>query len=234
MEDNRSREQLQSIAKERLFPSITNPNYLVLRRRAQLFREWSSQLPEEGLKVLDLGGRYQPYRPLFQSRVAQYVALDILQSKLVDVVGRGEQLPFANEAFDLVIATQVFEYFPEPSAVAKQIHAILKPGGLLLMSVCAVSPRFVDDEHWRYMPAGLRSTLCSFSDVEIVPETFTLGGFCRMVNAALNILVKYDFLRKFFSLAVFPIVNLGGLCLESLALTTNDQMAGNYSVAAKK
>ncbi|MCU1298268.1 MAG: Methyltransferase type 11 [Acidobacteriaceae bacterium] len=126
MEDNRSREELESIAKERLFPSITNPNYLVLRRRAQLFRQWSSQLPEEGLRVLDLGGRYQAYRPLFQSRVAQYIALDILQTKLVDVVGRGEQLPFASEAFDLVIATQVFEYFPEPSVVAKQIHAILK------------------------------------------------------------------------------------------------------------
>jgi len=234
MENNHTREELNLLAKRRLFPSLTDPHYLVLRRRAQLFRQWIGQLPDKDQHVLDVGGRYQPYRPLVQSRATRYVALDVIPTQLVDVVARGEQLPFPPNTFDLVIATGVFEYFPEPRKAAEQIHNVLKPGGVLLMSVAAVSPRFVDDEHWRYLPAGLRSTLSMFSHVEVVPEVFSLGGWCRIMNASLNIFAKYDALRWVFGLTVFPVINLSGLCLEGLTLTSNDQMAGNYSALARK
>ncbi len=234
MENNQTREELNLLAKRRLFPSISDPHYLVLRRRAQLFRQWIGQLPDKEHRVLDIGGRYQPYRPLLQSKAGQYVALDVLPTQLVDVVARGEQLPFRSETFDLVIATGVFEYFPEPMKAAEQIHNVLRPGGVLLMSVGAVSPRFVDEEHWHYMRTGLRSTLAVFSHVEIVPEVFSVGGFCRIVNASLNIFARYDFVRWCLGLTVFPIINFSGLCFEKLALTTNDQMAGNYSALARK
>jgi SAM-dependent methyltransferase len=234
MENDQSREELNLLAKQRLFPSITNPHYLVLRRRAELMREWINQIPGKDLQVLDIGGRYQPYRPLLESRASRYVALDVLPTRLVDVVGRGEHLPFAPNTFDLIIATVVFEYFPEPRKAAEQMHSVLKPGGILLLSVGAVSPRFSDDEHWRYMPAGLRSTLSMFSLVEIVPEVFSLGGFCRIVNASLNIFSRYEPVRRVLGFTVFPAINLVGLCLERMALTTNDQMAGNYSALARK
>jgi SAM-dependent methyltransferase len=234
MENHQTREELNLLANRRLFPSITDPHYLVLRRRAQLMRGWINQLPETTLQVLDIGGRYQPYRPLVQSRTSRYVALDVLPTQLVDVIGRGEQLPFASNTFDLIIATAVFEYFPEPRKAAEQMYCVLKPGGILLLSVGAVSPRFVDDEHWRYLPAGLRSTLSMFSRVEIVPEVFSLGSFCRIVNASFNIFARYEAVRWIFGWTVFPVVNLLGLCLERLALTTNDQMAGNYSALARK
>jgi hypothetical protein len=102
------------------------------------------------------------------------------------------------------------------------------------LSVGAVCPRFADEEHWRYMPAGLRSTLSMFPHVEIVPEVFSLGGFCRMVNASLDIFAKYGIVRRALSIGVFPIINLVGLGLEGLALSSNDQIAGNYSVLARK
>lgn len=228
------RNALLQVARRRLEPSLTDPNYLVLRRRAQLIRQWIERLPLAGLVVLDVGGRYQPYRPLLQSRAKQYVALDILATELVDVVARGQQLPFAPNTFDVVIATGVFEYFPEPLVASREIHSVLKPGGLLIMSVGAVSPRFVSEEHWRYLRAGLEWTLSPFSQVEIVPETFTLGGLCRVVNAGLNICAKYEWVRQTFRLTLFPLINLVGLALEGLKLSTNDQLAGNYSALARK
>jgi SAM-dependent methyltransferase len=234
MEKKQTREELKLVARRRLVPSLRDTHYLVLRRRAQLLRKWIGQLPENDLHVLDIGGRYQPYRPLVESRAARYVGLDILQTEFVDVVANGQQLPFAPNTFGLVIATGVFEYFPEPRKAAEQIHYVLKPGGVLILSVCSISPRFVDEEHWRYLPAGLRSTLGMFSHVEIVPEVFSLGGFCRMVNASLNIFARYGIVRSIFGVTVFPLVNLFGLCLEGMALTTNDQVAGNYSVLARK
>ena len=229
-----SLEELQKLAQDRLRPSITNPNYLVLRRRAQLISNWMGQIPGKDLRVLDIGGRYQPYRPLLQDRVQQYVAIDVVATLLVNVVGKGESLPFRANTFDLVIATGVFEYFPRPHLAAEQVHDVLKPGGVLLMSVGAVSPRFVEDEHWRFMRSGLRSILAPFSQVEIVPEVFSLGGFCRLINSGLNIFARYEIVRRLLQLTVFPVVNIAGLGLEELSLSTNDQMAGNYCAWARK
>src|SRR5690348_11439304 len=108
------RKELLRIAHSRLYPSITNHSFLVLRRRRLIFSEWIRPLPSENLRVLDVGGRYQPYRPLLAERVKQYVAIDVLRTPFVNVIGKGQQLPFRARTFDLVIATGVFEYFPEP------------------------------------------------------------------------------------------------------------------------
>ena len=101
-----SLEELRKLAQDRLRPSITNPNYLVLRKRAQLITTWMEQIPGKDLRVLDMGGRYQPYRPLIQARVRQYVAIDVVPTLLVDVAAEGEQLPLRPGIFDVAIATR--------------------------------------------------------------------------------------------------------------------------------
>jgi SAM-dependent methyltransferase len=229
-----SAEELQKLAQERLQPSITNPNYLVLRKRAQLIAEWMRQVPGQNLRVLDVGGRYQPYRPLIQARVRQYVAVDVVETLLVDVVARGEQLPLSSDTFDVAIATLVFEYFPEPRVAAKEIHRILKPGGVLIMSVAAVCPRATEEEHWRYLPAGLRFVLSDFSTVQIVPEVSSIGGFFRTNNWSLSILMKYGWLKTILHHTLVPILNLAGQTLERAFPINNDQLTGNYSILAQK
>jgi SAM-dependent methyltransferase len=229
-----SAEELQKLAQDRLRPSITNPNYLVLRKRAQLIAEWLGQVPGQNLRVLDVGGRYQPYRPLIQARVRQYVVVDVVQTLLVNVVARGEQLPLTSDTFDVVIATGVFEYFPEPRVAAREMHRILKPGGVLIMSVAAVCPRATEEEHWRYLPAGLRFVLADFSTVQIVPEVSSIGGFFRTNNWSLSILVKYGWLKAVLHHTLVPILNLAGQTLEWAFPINNDQLTGNYSVLAQK
>jgi len=227
-------DQTTVVGHRRLYPSITDPNYLVLRARRGIFTDWIGRLSERRLRVLDVGGRYQPYRPLLNGRVAQYVSVDLLRTESVDVIASGEALPFQAETFDLVIATQVFDCFRDPYAAALQIHRVLKPGGALLMSVAAVAPRFADVEHWRFMPTGIRSVLAAFSSVEISPEVYSLGGLCRTLNVALHSLAKFGVMRKTFSITICPALNLLGLGLEWLKLTDNDQFAPNYSVLARK
>jgi SAM-dependent methyltransferase len=192
------------------------------------------QIPGQNLYVLDVGGRYQPYRPLIQARVRQYVAIDVVPTLLVDVVAKGEQIPLCPGTFDVVIATLVFEYFPEPRVAAKEIYRVLKPGGVLIMSVAAVCPRATDEEHWRYLPAGIRFLLSDFSTVEIVPEVSSIGGFFRTNNWSLSILVRNSFLRKILHSTVVPVVNLAGRALQRAFPINNDQLTGNYSVLARK
>jgi SAM-dependent methyltransferase len=234
MKDKQSRAELLKIANGRLHPSITNPNYLVLRRRTMIIAKWIESIPGRQLVVLDIGGRYQPYRPLLENRMQRYFALDVLGTSLVDAVGTGEKLPFKSDTFDLVLATGVFEYFPEPRIAAAEIHRILKPGGYLLMSVAAVAPRAVDEEHWHYLPAGLKFVLAPFSKVEIVPEVSSLGGTLRLNACSLSIFAKYEFVRQILGHTVVPALNVVGLGLEGAGLSNNDQVAGNYSALGQK
>ncbi len=228
------RDDLLKTAADRLHPSLTNPSFLVLNARRKIFQRWIGQFDERKLSILDIGGRYQPYRPLFAGRIGKYVACDILQTEVVDVVSSGEALPFAVDAFDVVIATQVFEYFRQPHRAAAEIHTALKPGGALLMSVASVAPRFVDEECWRFTPAGIRATLSLFSRVEIIPETSSLGGLLRTANVGLHTFAHNRLLRKLHEVTVCPCLNLLGMALENLRLTRNDQFTPNYSVLAIK
>lgn len=221
------------IADARLYPSLTNPNYLVLRSRRLLFAAYLQSLPGN-LSVLDVGARYQPYRPLLDGKIRRYWGLDVERTELIDVLASGECIPFRDESFDVVIATCVFEYFVEPRAAAGEIHRVLKPGGSLLASFNAAVPRFVDLERWRYLPLGIQTILASFSSLSITPEVRSLGGFCRLMNCGLHDFLKLLPLKFAYRMTGCPVLNLLGLTLEKAALTMNDRWAGNYSVIAVK
>jgi len=229
-----SKEELLKVANGRLHPSLTHHSYLVLRRRSQLIRGWMQRVEGNTLRVLEVGGRYQPYRPLIEHRTRQYVALDIIKSPLMDIVGNGEHLPFRPGTFDLVVATQVLEYFPEPKKPVQEIFSVLKPGGFVIASVAAVCPRAVPEEHWRILPAGLRYIFSDFTEVEIVAEASSVGSFFRYLNWSLNIFCRYEGIRQVVNHTAVPCLNLGGLALEHLVKSRNDNLTGNYSVLARK
>lgn len=225
---------MSQIAHRRLFPALTDPSYLTLRSRRRIFTSWALQCDGQHLSALDIGGRYQPYRPLF-GNIDHYVAMDLIATEAVSIVANAEDgLPFANASFDVAIATQVFEYFRDPYETARHIRDVLKPGGLLLASFAACTPRFVDDEHWRFTPSGLRLILAPFEKIEIAPELHSVGGLIRSVNQGLDTFVRYPSVRKAYRHTVCPFLNVLGLCLEKLNLTTNDQFTPNYSVRASR
>jgi SAM-dependent methyltransferase len=65
------------------------------------------------------------------------------------VQGDGERLPFADGLFDCVICTETLEHVPDDRRVARELVRVLRPGGVLVLSV--------PDEHserllWRLSP----------------------------------------------------------------------------------
>ena len=219
---------------ERLHPSLTNPNYLVLSRRREIFSRWIEARDEKDITVLDVGGRIQPYRSLLEGRFRSYTALDIQQSPLVDVRGSAEALPLRSEAFDIVICTQVFEYFAEPSIAALEIHRVLKPAGAALLSFASFYPRIAEEERWRFLPNGLRYVLRHFRRVEIVPEGSSIAGFSRACAVCLTMFAKVAALRKLTTWTVVPILNVVGRLADRAVRTTNNEASGNFSVLAEK
>ena len=190
MSQTETLEEVQRQGKERLYPSLANPNWLVLRRRHEIFLRWLENVRSSDLFVLDVGGRIQPYRALLTGREVRYVAVDLRSTPLVNVVANAAELPLASEQFDLVFCTQMLEYVPDPSRVVAEIYRVLKPRGMLLLSVPSLAIRDSDEDRWRFWPAGVRQLLASFSQVEVVPEGGSIAGFFRTVNAGLDVLAK--------------------------------------------
>lgn len=218
----------------RLYPSLTDPNWLVLRRRREIFRAWIATLETPQFDVLDVGGRLQPYRPVLQDRVRRYVAVDLRKTALVDILAPAEQIPLRDNQFDLAICTQMLEYSSEPARVVAEIHRVLKPGGYLFLSVPSVSPCDADVDAWRFLPAALRTLLRDFSSYQILSEGSSVVGFFRSMNVCLNIFVKYRVLRSIFRVTLCPVLNITGQCLDVLAGSNNDQFCANYSAWARK
>ena len=73
------------------------------------------------------------------------------------VQGAGERLPFADGLFDCVICTETLEHVPDDRIVARELVRVLRPGGVLVVSVPAEhSERLLWrlSPHYRNTPGG--------------------------------------------------------------------------------
>ncbi len=227
-------EEVNRVGWQRLYPSITNSSWLVLRERRRLFERWLASLGSEKLTVLDVGGRIQPYRRLLSGREKKYVAVDMRRSPLVDVLGRAEQLPFASEQFDLVLCTQMLQYVRDPAQAVAEMFRLLRPGGHLLLSVPAVYPSDSEWDSWRFLRPGLRHLLRPFRRIEIAREGGTISGLFRTVCVWLTLFARPAFVRSLLRYSLVPIFNLSAVVLESAFGKSNQQFTPNYSVFAHK
>jgi len=224
--------EAQQYSRELLNPKLRDPHYLVLRERQRLFSQFAQGLPERGLKVLDVGGRLQPFRPLIEARLALYVAIDPVLEGLLDVVAVGEGIPFPAETFDLVICTQVLPYVSDPRRVLSEIHRVLKSRASLFLSAPAMLPRY-HDMRWCFMPDGLRLLLSSFSEVRIVPEGGSIAGVLRSTNLFLDTFIRSQRLKRLVAYTIFPMMNLGGLLLDRFS-GQRTEFTTNYTCIARK
>jgi len=51
------------------------------------------------------------------------------------VQGNALRLPFANASFDAAFSTEAFHWFPDPDRALRELHRVLAPRGLLLVSL---------------------------------------------------------------------------------------------------
>jgi SAM-dependent methyltransferase len=233
MRAQQTSEQVRREARERLHPAITNPNWLILRARKKLFTSWVAGMSGDSLRILDVGGRIQPYRPLFGSRAREYYSLDLVAGPCVSVLGSAESLPVGTSLFDVVICTQMLEYVPYPQKALDEIRRVLRPGGYLLLSVPAVFIRDSDPEYWRFLPSSLRLLLRDFSEVQIAAEGSSISGLIRTLNISL-VTFSPPIVKSILRYTAVPALNVLGVVAEGLVRTTNDQFTANFSAMARK
>jgi len=102
--------------------------------------------------VLDCGsGR----RDLYYDHVVNF---DIAEYDTTDVMGVGEDLPFKDNSFDVVLSLSVLEHVKDPFKCAGEIARVLKPGGLLICCVPFLQPYHGYPHHYYNMTGqGLKN-----------------------------------------------------------------------------
>jgi SAM-dependent methyltransferase len=104
--------------------------------------------------VLDLGCGRGGVVELFWRDVKLAAGLDPDEPSLAErrtrgmhvITGRGEQLPFAPETFDLIVSVWVLEHLRTPETVFGEVHRVLRPGG-----------------HFVFLTPNLRNPLLAFN-----------------------------------------------------------------------
>jgi SAM-dependent methyltransferase len=103
--------------------------------------EWVEYLSENfnkpGLRILEVGSRVvtgSNFRDKFDK--AEYVGFDFHDGDNVDVVGDAHKLSSyfaANDRFDLIFSSSVFEHLHMPWVVTEEINKLLKVGGYVFI-----------------------------------------------------------------------------------------------------
>ena len=140
------------------------------RGRRQIIRAELDRLPlPAGARVLDAGcgsGRtlqdLQAYGEVSGIELSELAAEHARGRELGKVhVGRVEELPWEDRAFDLVTCLDVLEHTPDDIAALRELRRVTKPGGWLLLTVPAYpalwSTHDVVNHHYRrYTRRALR------------------------------------------------------------------------------
>jgi SAM-dependent methyltransferase len=155
--------QLERIRRTRRHPTRTQPDYLVLEILVTELRRALEGLEQPLGDVLDVFAATQPYRDLLPEH-RSYVSIDIDEHYGPQDFVLKEFLPFADESFDVILFTEGFHYVTEPAAAVAELHRVLRPGGVLVLTLPLVweyDNRIVER---RYTGPALRELFAEHAD----------------------------------------------------------------------
>ncbi|HTX21760.1 MAG TPA: class I SAM-dependent methyltransferase, partial [Candidatus Aquilonibacter sp.] len=132
-------------------------------------------------ELIDVGCGLQPYKNYY-AHATRVVACDFDAKRgQVDFACPAHAIPVAAESFDSIFCTEVLEHVPDPLAVWREFHRILRPGGQVLLATPMYWPAHeLPYDFYRYPEHGLRylATTAGFEVRELWPR----GGRWAMLG----------------------------------------------------
>lgn len=149
--------QLSKPIQDRLEKLLSNVGDMSLKRRARKIIENIN--PKEGERIIDLGCGTGYYLFLLSNlgiklnltgfdynSKAINEAKDLLNvKKMKFFTGDLHNIPFENKSFDKAVMSEVLEHVGNDQKVLKEVYRILKPNGVLVISVPSINYPFLWD-----------------------------------------------------------------------------------------
>ncbi len=108
-------------------------------RRLEMIRHWSDlrgRILDNGTGLgtyLEAIGRVNPDSVRVGLEIEHERAVAALARANVIVLGVGEQLPFANDTFDLILSNEVIEHVTDDRAAVAEMARVARPGGRVVI-----------------------------------------------------------------------------------------------------
>ena len=145
-----------------------------LREAIINYVKWATERFPFEEPILDTCAGWEPnfYQPLFPGK--QYVKQDMrdFDPPCIDIIcDISDMKEIANESIGLVLNLESLEHLPYPQKATDEIHRVLRPGGLLIMTtVMHFKIHRAPKDYWRFAPDGIELLLSRFKILDCTLE----------------------------------------------------------------
>jgi SAM-dependent methyltransferase len=139
-----------------------------------IYRDLRKQLKNFSGRLLDIGCGNSPFRHLLDPAISEYQGIDIEGASAFGYRNEqityydGKVMPFVDYSFDALLCTEVLEHVLDPSGLIQEMHRVLKPGGVGIITI-PWSARFHYQpfDYHRYTPSALK-TIFQLFDHQVI------------------------------------------------------------------
>lgn len=198
--------------------------------------------------ILDVGCGASPYKFLFDANKTKYVGIDIVEADQFDYCNsevisfNGKEIPFADNTYDGVMCTEVLEHVHEYQTLVDEIHRVMKPGSVLMLTVpWSARYHYIPYDFFRYTPSTLNMIFKDFTDVRIIGRGTDITSivakilviwFRNLLPSKGSFNIVTFLLALLFTPFVLPLACLGHLSMQ-FALGSDDDPLGYSAIATK-
>ncbi len=140
------------------------PFYSGFWNRLRIDKAIAFAAPSAHGTLLDIGCGTKPYQKIFEPYVKNHLGIEyslesVYRGHKANIFGDGMNLPFADQAIDTILCTEVLEHIPNPEKAIAEFARILRPNGVIITTAPFFFPIHDTWDFFRYTHDGLANLM---------------------------------------------------------------------------
>lgn len=184
-------------------PVVDDRGPRTIRDSSELFAALNGS-PLRGGRMLDLGCGPRDQEAVATHHGLHYVGIDF-HSDAADLLADAHAIPFASASFDLVFSYAVLEHLANPILAAREVHRVLRRGGIFLGTVSQGEP--FHDSFFHHTAFGVLQLLEDaglrvdrlWPSYDTLHALSTMGRYSRVTKSLIALLHRFDRATPFLS-----------------------------------